>query len=245
MEMYRPVVNIPGARVAEMRKPDFARTELQPLADGDLRFLIDSFPEPASSYEEIARILHTLPNTLESMLTSASVVEKVIYDRERLLRISPFLLFNVLLRQVLSDHRRPAERRVVNYLANLMALFVSTHRLYRIDSADREAYGYLVDMIAEAAGADRRRRFLVHAHVGNYSLFMTGLFGVYLEERFKNGRRTVNGDYYADLGSASYSQASALPPAQEYELTEVFVRLALTFDSYRGALATIASDYMI
>ncbi len=227
-----------------MRRPDFARTELQPLADGDLRFLIESFPQPASSYEEIGRILEALPNTLESVLTSHSVVDRVIFDRERLLRISPFLLFNVLLRQVLSDHTRPAERRVVNYLANLMALFVTAHRLYRIDSADAEAYEYLVDMIDHAAGADRDRRFLVHAHVGNYSLFMTGMFGAFLEERFKNGRRTVNGDYYADLGSASYSQASSLPPAHEFQLTDVFVRLALTFDSYRQALATIAGDYL-
>lgn len=227
-----------------MRAPDFARTELQPLEDGDLRFLIDSFPQPATSYAEIARVLDDLPNTLESILTSESVVQRVIYDRDKLVRISPFLLFNVLLRQVLADHRRPAERRVVNYLANLMALFVTQHRLYRIDSADAEAYGYLVDMIEQAVGADPRRRFLVHAHVANYSLFMTGLFGSYLEERFKHGRRTVGTDYYADLGSASYSQASALPPAQEFKLTEVFVRLALTFDSYRRALGTIAVDYM-
>lgn len=227
-----------------MRTPDFARTELQPLEDGDLRFLIDSFPQPATSYAEIARVLDDLPNTLESILTSESVVQRVIYDRDKLVRISPFLLFNVLLRQVLADHRRPAERRVVNYLANLMALFVTQHRLYRIDSADAEAYGYLVDMIEQAVGADARRRFLVHAHVANYSLFMTGLFGAYLEERFKHGRRTVGTDYYADLGSASYSQASALPPAQEFKLTEVFVRLALTFDSYRRALGTIAVDYM-
>ena len=227
-----------------MRRPDFARTELHPLADGDLRFLIESFPEPASSYEEIARVLDELPNTLESMLTSQVVVEQVIFDREKLLRISPFLLFNVLLRQVLADHRRPAERRVVNYLANLMALFVNKHRLYRIDSADQEAYEYLVDLIEQAVDADRRRRFLVHAHVGNYALFMTGLYGAFLEERFKHGRRTVNGDYYADLGSSSYSQASALPPAQEFDLTDVFVRLSLTFDSYRQALATVATDYM-
>jgi len=227
-----------------MRKPDFARVELQPLADGDLRFLIESFPQPAQSYAQIAAILDALPNTLESILTSQSVVQRVIFDRDKLLRISPFLLFNVLLRQVLDDHRRPAERRVVNYLANLMALFVTQHRLYRIDSADAEAYEYLVDLIEQAVGADPQRRFLVHAHVANFSLFMTGMFGAYLEERFKHGRRTVGTDYYADLGSASFSQASSLPPAQEYRLTEVFVRLALTFDTYRRALGSIANEYL-
>jgi hypothetical protein len=227
-----------------MRRPDFARTELMPLVDGDLRFLIESFPQPATSYEEIAGILDALPNTLESMLTSDTVVQQIIFDRARLLRISPFLLFNVLLRQVLADHRRPEERRVVNYLANLMALFVTQHRLYRIDSTDAEAYGYLVDLIEQAVGADPDRRFLVHAHVANFSLFMTGMFGTYLEERFRHGRRTVGTSYYADLGSSSYSQASALPPAQAYRLTEVFVRLALTFDSYRRALGTIADSYL-
>jgi hypothetical protein len=73
---------------------------------------------------------------------------------------------------------------------------------------------------------------------------MTGMFGTYLEERFRHGRRTVGTSYYADLGSSSYSQASALPPAQAYRLTEVFVRLALTFDSYRRALGTIADSYL-
>ena len=187
-----------------MRRPDFARTELQPLADGDLRFLIESFPQPASSYEEIGRILDSLPNTLESVLTSDSVVERVIFDREKLLRISPFLLFNVLLRQVLSDHKRPAERRVVNYLANLMALFVSTHRLYRIDSADQEAYAYLVDMIEHAAGADRgpavprarARGQLFAVHDGDVRRLSRGA----LQERPAHGeRRLLRGPGFGEL----------------------------------------------
>lgn len=228
-----------------MRRPDFAWADSSRLTDEDVLFLIESFPPPARSYEEIARILEELPNTLESALTSRSVVERVIHDRDRLLRISPFLLFNVLLRQVLDHREGTVERRVINYLANLLAVFVASHRLHRVEDVDAEDTQYLVDLLEEAVDADERRRFMVHAHVGNYALYLSGVFEKWIESRHRYGRRPVDAGYYADLGSASFGQAATLPPAREYDLTDVFVRLSLMFDPYRTALSRLASDYLM
>lgn len=228
-----------------MTRPDFAWADTSRLTDDDVLFLIESFPEPARSYEGIARILEELPNTLESALTSRSVVEKVIHDRDKLLRISPFLLFNVLLRQVLDHREGRVERRVINYLANLLAIFVASHRLYRVEEVDAEDREYLVDLLEEAMDADDRRRFMVHAHVGNYALYLSGVFEKWIESRHRYGRRPVDTGYYADLGSASFGQAATLPPAKEYELTDVFVRLSLMFDPYRTALSRLANDYLM
>lgn len=228
-----------------MARPDFAHADLSRLADRDVRFLVESFPDPGRSYGEIAGILDDLPNTLESSLCSRTIVEKVLHDRDELLRISPFLLFNVLLREVLPSRPDALERRVINYLANLLALFVETHRLYRVVDDDPERFEYLVDLLEEAADADPRRRFEVRAHIGNYALYLTGVFGRWIEAHNRYGRRPVDTGYYADMGSASFGEASAMAPAREYGLTDVFLRLSLQFDPYRDALSRLTDRFLV
>jgi hypothetical protein len=49
-------------------RPDIVARGLDRLTDRDLRFLVENFPQPAASYEDMARIFASLPTTLESML---------------------------------------------------------------------------------------------------------------------------------------------------------------------------------
>ena len=80
-----------------MQTPDFARTDLSQLVDKDLQFLIENFPKPGRSYEEIAQLIHHLPTTLESMLNSESLFSKI-RDRSLLiLEISPFSILQCAL----------------------------------------------------------------------------------------------------------------------------------------------------
>ena len=166
-----------------MQTPDFARTDLSQLVDKDLQFLIENFPKPGRSYEEIAQLIHHLPTTLESMLNSESLFDKI-RDRSLLiLEISPFLFFSVLLRRSLMDRRILGDKKVINYIANLLSLFVRTDRLHRIHRNDKQTHHYLTDMIQEAANADTRRQFLIYSHIGNYSLYLTGIFPQWIEYR--------------------------------------------------------------
>jgi len=206
--------------------------------------MVESFPQPAASYEEMARIFASLPTTLESMLDAEYVYRRIFERRRELLEISPFLLFNVLLRRCLGGAHAPTERAVVNYLANLLSLFVRTERVYRPEPGDSRSYEYFADLAAQAAGADERRSFLLHAHMGNYALYLTGIFRDALEYRRRYKRRPVDPRYYADMGRVGYRDAASNRLAKLYKLDDVFLRLALQFDHYRERLNVLAREYL-
>ena len=228
-----------------MPAPDFARTNLNALTDRDVQFLIRNFPEPGRSYEEIAALIHELPAALESRLNSQSLFDRICDPSERILQISPFLFFSVMLRRSLTDRRIVGDRRVVNYISNLLSIFAQTNRLYRIHQHDQLAVNYLSDMIREARNADPRRQFLIYSHIGNYSLYVTGLFPESIEYRRRFKNRPVGAQFYIDFGREYYEQASGHTIAREYELDEVFFRLSIMFEVYKDALNHLARQYLI
>lgn len=227
-----------------MTRPDFACTELGRLANPDLKFLIENMPQPAQSYKEIAAVVHRLPTTVESMLTSDYVLQALLDRRQSILDISPFLLFSVLLRRSLGRYRSSLDRQVINYIANLLALFISTDRIYRVHAQDPASYEYLVDLIQDAQEADPSRRFTVHAHIGNYALYLTGVFPHWIEHRHRYHRKLVNSQYYVDFGRSYFDSAGKHPLAREFGLRDVFLRLALMFDDYKRGLNHMVSHYM-
>jgi hypothetical protein len=220
--------------------PDFVRTEANPLSNADLRFLIDHFPRRGLDVREVAQFLDVLPNTVESMLESDFVFEKIMLDRQGFIEISPFLFFNVLLRRSLQTRREPGERRVINYLAGMLSLFLQTERLFRVQPHEDRTFEYLVDLAAEAARSDTDRRFLVHSHMGNYALFLAGMHAPWIEHRYRFSKRTVSPDYYRQMGCSSYQVAARHTLAKQYGLQEVFERLASRFENYRQVLGRLA-----
>ena len=227
-----------------MRRPDFAHSDLGRMPDQDLQFLIENMPSAGGSYQEIAAVINDLPSTLESMLTSDYVFE-LIRDRQRLvLGISPFLLFSVLLRRSMGRPATMLERRVVNYLANLLALFVRTDRVFRIAPDESEPHEYVWELVEQGEQGDTRRQFLTYAHIGNYALWLTGLQAEWLDHRHRYGRRTVGPNYYADFGRAYFDRAARHRLAEEFGLDDVFLRLAMMFDHYQKALSRMRREFM-
>lgn len=227
-----------------VRRPDFAATSLERIEDRDLRFIIEQFPAPGGSFEEISKAIDSLPSTLESMLSSDYLFNSIYKQRDIILEISPFLYFSVILRRIYTERPTALERRTLNYLANLLTIFIRAERLHQVQPYDQQTYEYIVDLIAECGVADSRRRFLIHAHIGNYTLFVTGLFPRWIEHRHRYKRRLVDMQYYVDCGRAYFHQASKHPLAGEYQLSDVFLRLAIMFDAYKNRLNQLSSDYL-
>ena len=228
-----------------MPRPDFARTGFRGLADRDIQFLIKNFPKPGRSYEEIAELIHELPTTLESRLNSESLFDKIRDSSESLLQISPFLFFSVLLRRSLTDRRILGDRRVVNYISNLLTLFVQTNRLHHVCHQGELSTHYLTDMMTDAQGADPHRQFLIYSHIGNYSLYVAGLFPESIKYRQRYRDRPVGLQFYINFGRQYYEQASGHAIAREYELDEVFFRLSIMFEVYKDVLNHLAKQYLV
>lgn len=219
-----------------MNRPDFAQTDLSRLGNRDLQFLIEQMPGAGGSYEEIARLLHEMPSTVESMLNSDYVWELIQARQQTILEISPFLFFNVLLRRSLGRPGGPLERRVTNYIANLLTLFIHTGRVYRAEAGE-EPTEYVTGLLQTAQeSADPRRAFITYAHIGNYTLWLTGLQAAWLEYRHRFGRRPVSPDYYREFGQSYFDRAARHRLASEFALEDVFRRLAVNFEFYRAGL---------
>jgi hypothetical protein len=227
-----------------MAKPDFAYTNLHQLENRDLQFLIENMPAPGKNYQEIAEVIQYLPTTVESMLTSDYLFHAILDRRQLLLDISPFLLFSVLLRRSLSGHRSALDRRVINYLANLLSLFVHTDRVYRVRPGDATPREYLVDLIQDAEQADSQHQFIIHAHIGNYALYLTGLFPQWIEHRHQYRRRPVNINYYVDFGRSYFDLAAKHSLARDFNLSDVFFRLAVMFEHYQQGLNRMANHFL-
>ncbi len=230
--------------MTDATRPDIAVRGAERLTDRDLRFLVENFPRPAATYAEMARSVAALPNTLESLLDAEYCYRKIYEHRGELLEISPFLLFSVLLRRCVDGARAPLDRAVINYLANLLSLFVRTDRVHRSHDGSENSYEYFVDLATEAARADEHDRFLLHAHMGNYALYLTGVFADALDYRQRYKRRPVGAREYADFGRSGYRDAAASRLARAYQLEDIFLRLALMFDHYRERLHRLAREYL-
>lgn len=225
-----------------MRTPDIAGLDAPPLADRDLVFLFEHFPQPGVDAFEAVQRVHRMPSTLESLLESDYVHRAMLDRRAAWLDVSPRLLFNVLLRHALPRPRAPGERRVLHYLANVLALFVRSERVYRVEPGDERSYEYIVDLVGEAARSGPERQFLVHCHIGNYALFLSGLYARWIEERHRYRRRPVSLDYYRQAGRSFYATAARDSRAARFGLREVLQQLAARFDYYRGGLNRIAVE---
>jgi hypothetical protein len=203
--------------------------------------------------EDIEFVLQVLsPGTdtnpaLVSLLTDEDSRDHIL-DDERLyqsllqgtgcLRISAHLYFYVLVRHVLRK-AGIEDRCVADYVAELLAEFSRLERIHLQLTADFNPLEYLFEMLAALQQADERTCFLIRAHIGNHSLFLSGVF----PERIRH-RAEMKGfpdlSYYEGLGRSSYRVASDHRLAHRYELAPVFSTLSECFHETRQALNDLA-----
>ncbi len=255
-----------------MRRSEFSRYTLDRLPDEDLLLLIETFATQRKDYGHIADLVRGDVNTLEQMLDSDRLLERLVGHAEHLVRISPFFFFLVLLRKVLRDiaadesllnrleasERRVAacpatreqivkflhDRDVVTYLANMLGAFTSSARVHRITADDAGAVRYVVDMIAEAQRSDSERVFHIYCHIGNFSLFLTGMFPEYIEARHRYAHRPATLAHYVQFGRTYYGLASDHRFARRHRLDDTLYKLSSGFETWRKSLAVLNSRYL-
>src|SRR2546430_68942 len=104
------------------------------------------------------------------------------------------------------------DRMLADYLAALVLEFGDHDRAARIRRTDDETYRYLVDMVEDLTALDDagERAFLLRVHLGNYSLWLAGLFPDYIAAR-RSRRGGPDLPYYDALGRQGYRLAARHP----------------------------------
>ena len=156
---------------------------------------------------------------------------------------SASLLFYVLVRHALLDVGI-ADPGVADYFAAVLREFGARRRANRIDDVDDQDHHYLVDILADRSAATGDRQFKVCVHLGNFALWLSGVFPERIAaQRLRRGGPDVS--YYESLGSQGYAEASGHQLAGRVGLEDVFriaagraheVRVALNQVSARLAL---------
>lgn len=165
-----------------------------------------------------------------------------ILEQRSCLRISSHFYFYILVRQVF---RRSGitERAVADYVAELLAEFSRAERTRCMVQGQTAPVEYFFEMLGALQTVDDSTRFFIRAHIGNYSLFLSGVFPERI--RFRAERKGFPSlRYYEELGRSNYRVASDHRLAQEYDLAVIFNILSERFQETRRALNELG-DRMI
>jgi hypothetical protein len=204
------------------------------LTAEDVAFVLSVFRNKASDAECLNRLLAD-EEARDLILDDESLLREILEHRD-CLRISPHFYFYILVRHAF---RRSGlkERSLADYVATVLAEFSNIERT-RCAVPGRQPLDYFVDMLAALQSVDETSRFYIRAHIGNYSLFLAGVFPDHV--RFRAEMRGAPGlSYYEGLGRANYRAASDHYLARKYDLETIFDTLAERFQETCLALSDV------
>jgi len=145
----------------------------------------------------------------------------------------PLFAYVVVRHALLSLGER--DRGLADYVTSVLVHFGIAGRVSRISQADDQVYDTLAALSSDLDDPDARRSFLVRQHLGNYALWLSGLFPDWIEHRrWRRGGPHL--EYYEELGRRGFQLAADHTIAQEHGLAALFVGAAERFGMLRVAL---------
>jgi hypothetical protein len=128
----------------------------------------------------------------------------------------------------------PADPEMAAYISELLVDFAHADRPYPIRNARGKRLNEVGEMLVEsnpllnAASFDRERQ--VRKHIGDYTLFMTGMFPEYVAELPRRGLRLDSFIDYMKAGKESYRIVAAFDQFEYRSVAPLFRRLAEQFE---------------
>lgn len=131
------------------------------------------------------------------------------------------------------------DRVLADYAASILLHFGLRDRAQRVAEADDDTFDTLAGLAEAAEGPDPRRAFLVQAHLGNYALWLSGMFPDHIEHR-QHRRGGPGLGYFEQLGQRGFQLAARHRLASEHGLALLFALAAERFPVLRVALNRIS-----
>jgi uncharacterized protein YbcV (DUF1398 family) len=130
---------------------------------------------------------------------------------------------------------------VAEYIAKVLAEFALADNLYKIRDRGGRKIDSVVELLAQAPvvpadEADILRQRTLRKYVGDYALFMSGVFRTHIDGKGSLG-------YYFQEGSRSYWTVSELDLALYRTGYYLYQELSTKFEYYSGALDFMRKSY--
>jgi hypothetical protein len=151
-------------------------------------------------------------------------------DRTAPDKLKPFFL--QLIRRSF-DQLHMGDNEIADYVATLLAEFSHSDKWLMLRDAQGNKLHSVVEMVVSAMGPEGCNRVLgeraVRKYVGDYTLFMSGLFRTFVQKRGFL-------DYYLEEGKRSYEAVSKLDVSLYRPGFLLFEELSKRFETYADAL---------
>jgi hypothetical protein len=203
----------------------------------DFEFVVRTLARSQTDHVSLVDLLSD-SEARDSVLDNPRLIDAILSNAGQLMISSQFY-FYVLARHVLRQ-AGINDRKLCDYVASLLETFSRINGLNAPHSTDETGHQYISDMLIALTRATAEQAFLLRAHVGNYSLFISGIFHECAQRRSLRGAPDLH--FYEQVGRANYQLVSSHATARRCELSDVYEELADRFREVRLALNQLSEQ---
>lgn len=198
----------------------------------DIDFIVSTLGKKKGDAQYLVQLLAD-EETRDTILDDEKLF-RAVTEYPGCLRVSDHLYFYVIVRHVLR-RAKISERAVADYVAEVLCEFSRYERTRCVIPGKREPMDFLFEMLGALETADERTSFYIRTHIGNHSLFWSGVFPDRIRYRAEH-RGSPNMSYYEAVGRTNFRVASDHRLADRYALSPILATLAERFQATRLAL---------
>ncbi|HEX8690922.1 MAG TPA: hypothetical protein VF746_00665 [Longimicrobium sp.] len=174
---------------------------------------------------------------LDALLDDVGVLRELL-RRDGISRAPAPLLFYLLVRHALLQ-REIHDRQLADYTAAVLLEFGMAGRAYTVGGTGEGPFFYLADILQAIERARGEREFMLRVHLGNFALWLGGLFPDHITHRVRRkGAPSIS--YYDDLGAVGFRTAAANELALRHGVGDLFMSFADRFTDVRSALNSLS-----
>jgi hypothetical protein len=198
----------------------------------DVDFILSVLHHQAGDADCLTRLLGD--EEARDLILDDEALVRAVLEHRNCLRISTHLYFYILVRHAFLRSGLK-DRQLTDYVAAVLTEFSQIERTRCVIKGQPQPLDYFFEMLAALQTADDVTRFYIRAHIGNHSLFLSGVFPDRIRFRAEQ-KGFPDLTYYEGLGKANFRAASDHRLARKYDLDGIFNMLADRFQETRLAL---------
>jgi hypothetical protein len=122
-----------------------------------------------------------------------------------------------------------ADPPLVDYISEMLARFIRYDEIYSVRTPFGQRLTQVADMVAEADQRHGLARRQAHRHIGDFTLFWTGLYPEMVDGMRRPGTKDSLLDYQAQ-GKRAYHIASTIPVEKESAPTVILQQLSEQYE---------------